>query len=127
MQADEFAVAVSSLLRQFGDELTESIVRRQTADCRNDIYADAIAHGGRIEDPFFNFVLLDGVAVFTFFESQFSIYVVRCDETELISQTNQFALADTVECKNYLADKYGKNEPDLIIPCDVCEHWLGPS
>lgn len=124
MQAQELADDLSSLLAQFGTTMTESAIRRATKQCRDDIYADTLAHGGRVEDPFFNFVTSKGVAVFTFFESDFSLYVFRCDEAELIAETNRFAMSDTAECKAYLAANHQKPEPDIVAPRSVCEHWL---
>ncbi len=124
MESDDFSNALVSLLHQYGGALTEPQLRRETKDCRDDVYADNLAHGGRIDDPFFHFVVVNSVAVFTFFESQFSVYAVHCDEAELIAQTNDFALGNIAECKKYLASKYQKLEPDLVVPRAVCEHWL---
>lgn len=124
MHAHEFAEALTALLAGFGTTTTEPVIRRATKECRDDIYADTLAHGGRSEDPFFNFVIAEGVAVFTFFESDFSLYVFRCNETDLISQTNRFAMSDTAECKAYLAEVHQKSLPDLVVSRPVCEHWL---
>src|SRR5262245_3110111 len=124
MQANKFADVLARLLAQTGAALTESAVRRATKDCRDEIYADSVAHAGHIEDHFFNVVASKGTAVFTFFESQFSVYVLRCNEAQLISEVNRFAMEDTEECKAFLSAQYGKVNPDCVVPRAVCEHWL---
>jgi hypothetical protein len=124
MEAHEFAFALGSLLGEHGEPLAESTIRRATRECRNQVYTDTLAHGGRIEDPFFNFVVVNKTAVFTFFESDFRVFVLRCDEAELISQMNSFAMVETEECKSYLAKVYRKLQPDLVVSRAVSEHWL---
>jgi hypothetical protein len=99
-------------------------LHRDTKLCRDDIYADNVAHGQSSVGSFYNFIVADGVAVFTFFESDFSVYVVGCDEQQLIAETISFALADTDACKSLLANQYGKPEPDLTVSRGMAEHWL---
>jgi len=101
MDSVEFRIAVTKLLGQLGSRFTEEILRRDTKECRNAIYADNIAHGEHIEDPFFNFVVHDVVAAFTFFESEFAIYAFRCNESELISEAGRFALSDKKIAGNF--------------------------
>jgi hypothetical protein len=124
MDAQEFRSRLTSLLTDFGSAMTESSIRRSTKECRDAIYADILAQGGKIEDPFFNFVARGDLAVFTFFESQFSLYVVPCNETELIAETERFAMADTEECKAFLAARFNKVCPDLVLTRQICEYWL---
>jgi hypothetical protein len=124
MDAREFAIGLASLLAELGNSITEPSIRSDAKDCRDQIYADNLAHGGSVEAPFFNFVVLSDVAVFTFFEAEFSVYVLRCNEAELISRTNRFAMADTLDCKAFLAAQYQKHRPDLVISRSVCEQWL---
>jgi hypothetical protein len=124
MNEYEFAHTLSSMLAELGAENAEPYVRRATKECRDAVYADTVAHGGEIGDPFFNFVVFGSVAVFTFFESDFSIYALHCNEAQLISEMDRFALADTAECKTYLAATYQKLQPDLVVSRSVCERWL---
>ena len=123
MPVAEFADTLSFLLKHFGSALTEPDLRRATKECRDDIYNDQITHRGRIDSPFFNFIVADGLAIFTFFETDFSVYLVRCNEAELISQTERFAMIDTLECKSYLASQHQKLQPDLVVTRNVCEQW----
>jgi hypothetical protein len=67
---------------------------------------------------------VEGVAVFTFFESDFSVYVFGCDEYEVINETSPLAMADTDACKSLLASKHGKLKPDLVIARGFAESWL---
>ena len=77
---DEFESLLSALLADAGsNRYRVADLRRDTRDSRDDIYKDRSQHGGDIAEPFFDFVVVDGVAVFTFFESTFSVYVVSCE------------------------------------------------
>ena len=124
MQSHEFVEALSNLLTQIGSSFTIAEIRSSTKECRDEIYADTLAHNGRLEDPFFNFVVHKDVAVFAFFEAEFSVYVLRCNEAELIAETGKLAMSDTIECRDYLATKHQKPQPDLVVSRFVCEHWL---
>lgn len=97
---------------------------RDTKQCRDNIYADDIGYGESAGDPFFNFVLAEGVAVFTFFELDLALYVFRCNEYELINDITPFGMADTDACKLLLAGKYGKTGPDLVLSRGLAEYWL---
>ena len=99
-------------------------LRQETRDCRDDIYKDASQHGGDIAEPFFNFVIVDGVAIFTLFDSDFSVYVVSCVESELIVQTNNLAMVDVGAVRDLLAREYGKSDPDAALPRSMGELWL---
>lgn len=99
-------------------------LRRDTRACRDDIHKDTSQHGGDIAEPFFNFVVVDGVAIFTLFESSFSVYVVSCKESELIAQTNSLAMIDVSAVRDLLAREYGKSAPDAALPRSIGELWL---
>ena len=123
MDLNQFCEELSRLLQATGSQLTESDVRSATRECRDDIYADAKKFGEPLEEPFFNFVCRDGIAVFTFFESQFSVFIVSSDERTLIAESDQFAMCETEDCKEMLRIKFNKERPDIAIPRAVAEHW----
>jgi hypothetical protein len=124
MELNEFRAELSRLLAAAGCRLTESDVRRITKECRDEIYAEALSSGTPLESPFFHFVSLDGIALFTFFESPFALFILPCVEHALIGETNQIALLDTHQCRDLLRTKYDKVKPDLEIPRTVAELWL---
>src|SRR5262245_12751980 len=124
MEIAEFKAAITAILDTFGGALTEQALRENTRVCRDAIYADNLVHGGSIEDPFYNIVIVNGVAAFTFFESEFSIYVVSCDEATLINETEPLALSDTLECRRLLANNYSKHVPDIVVSRTLAEHWV---
>ena len=124
MQLPEFKTAITGRIDSLGGNLSEDALCRETKACRDAIYADSPAHDGHIEDPFFNFVISGGITAFTFFESEFAIYAFECDEAKLIAQTERFALANTQECKSFLAVTYGKSTPDIVVPRSIAEYWL---
>jgi hypothetical protein len=124
---DEFESRLSALIAEAGSHrYSVADLRRDTRDCRDDIYQDTSQHGDDIAEPFFNFVVVDGVAVFTLFESNFSVYVVSCEESELIAQTNRLAMIDVDACRDLLAREYGKSAPDAALPRSLGELWLSP-
>lgn len=124
MHAHEFVEALTELLRQTGGEWTELEIRRDTKVCRDEIYSDTVAHGGTIDEPFFNLTIRNGWAVFTFFEADFSVYVLRCEEYRLIGETEALAMDETVACKQLLSETYGKLQPDLVVPRAIAEQWM---
>jgi hypothetical protein len=124
MELHEFQTRLSDLLLLHGSRLSESDIRQRTAECRRGVHQDTFTHGGRIEDPFFNCIALDNVAVFTLFDSECSVFVVACNEQELIDTTGQFAMCDVTECRRLLAQEYGKPVPDLILSRALAEYWL---
>jgi hypothetical protein len=122
---DEFESHLSARLAEAGmHRYSVADLRRDTRDCRDYIYKDTSQYGGDIAEPFFNFVVVDGAAVFTLFESDFSVYVVSCEESELIAQTNNLAMIDVGAVRDLLARKFGKSVPDAALPRSIGELWL---
>lgn len=125
MDLNEFESRLRVLLAEAGCvRYGVSDLHRDTRECRDGIYADDTAHGQLPDSSFYYFIVAEGVAVFTFFESDFSVYVFRCDEHDLITETDPLALDDTDACKALLASKYRKTKPDLVIARGLAENWL---
>lgn len=124
MDLNQFREKLSRLLQAEGSQMTESDVRSATKDCRDAMYADVTTFGKPIEEPFFNFVCLDGIAVFTFFELPFSVFIVSSDEQTVISESDRFAMRETRGCKEMLRVKFKKQQPDIEIPRTLAELWL---
>jgi hypothetical protein len=122
----EFEKSIYSALTSAGcDGYSVADLRRDIRECRNDIYADTLKHGGDLAEPFVEFIIVRDVAIFTFFDSEFSLYVFPCVEAELISQTNPLAMSDVSEHRQLLRDVYGKNAPDAVVSRAQAELWLG--
>jgi hypothetical protein len=123
---DEFESHLLALFAEAGcSKYTVSDLHRDTKQCRDDIHADCVAHGGSIGGAFFNFIIApNGVAIFTFFEVDFSVYVFACNEYEVINETSVLAMADTGECRRLLVEKFGKKSPDLVIAWSLADYWL---
>eukprot|EP00456_Euglypha_rotunda_P086337 TRINITY_DN874_c0_g1_i3.p1 TRINITY_DN874_c0_g1~~TRINITY_DN874_c0_g1_i3.p1 ORF type:complete len:129 (+),score=17.92 TRINITY_DN874_c0_g1_i3:164-550(+) len=122
---DEFETRLASRLAEAGiRRYNLANLLRETRDCRDDIYKDASQHSGDIAEPFFNFVIVEGGAIFTLFDSNFSVYVVPCVESELIVQTNSLAMVDVGAVRDLLALEYGKSDPDAALPRSMGELWL---
>ena len=54
-----------------------------------------------------------------------SVYIFPCVEAERISQTSPLAVVDVEEHRNLLAETYGKDAPDAVLPRAAAELWLG--
>ncbi|HNO76491.1 MAG TPA: hypothetical protein PKN33_00400 [Phycisphaerae bacterium] len=116
---------LSELLRAAGGhDGAERELRLATKECRDELYADNILHGGSIQDPFFNLIAFEEVAVFTFFEEPFLFYVLNCNVPDLICDTEVFSMDDVAACKEYLATNYGKPNADISVSRTLAEHWI---
>jgi hypothetical protein len=125
LELNDFESRLAALLAEAGCvKYSVRDLHRDSKQCRDGIYADDIAHAKSAPAPFFNFIVAEGVAVFTFFEADLGVYVFRCDESELIHETTPFAMTDTNACKSLLAIKYGKLAPDLALSRGLAEYWL---
>jgi hypothetical protein len=126
--APELELRLQELLAAFGSTAaTELAVRHATRECRNDMYADATAHGCSVGDPFVNFLVLEKVAVFTFFTDPFEFYVLACDDARsLISgfESSGLAMEDIEGHKRILSETYGKHSPDLTVARPIAEYWM---
>lgn len=122
MDLNTFQSELGKLLDASG--LAADRVRTAMKEARDDIYADAEEFGSSIEEPFWNCVGLNGKAVFAFFEKEFAIFVIDCDERTLMAETDGFAMAETEACKEVLRKKFGKSVPDLRTARTVAELWL---
>lgn len=124
MELHDFELQLRSLLQKCGSQVSLEKVRADVRECKDEIYADDVAHGKSIGDPFWNFTIHENVAIFTFFENDFSLYVFLCDQAELIRLMKPLAMIETEECKSLIAQRFGKRKPDLQIPRAAAELWL---
>ena len=124
MELHHFESEFRSLLLMRDCQASLEEVRVDIQRCKDEIYADDVAHGESLGDPFCNFTIYDNVAVFTFFENEFSVYVLLCNQAELIQLMEPLAMIQTEECKSLLGERFGKHTPDLQIPRAVAELWL---
>jgi len=88
------------------------------------MYTDIIEHGGKIEDPFFNYVVKSDIAIFTVFDDPFLIYAFTCDEPTLIRDFERFAMSEVKQCKEHLAATYNKVLPDIEVRRSIAELWM---
>ena len=96
---DELMKALASRLEDTGTDFSERRLAAEMRACRDEIYADTLAHDGRIEDPFFNLIVIDSVAVFAFFDEPFDFYIFHCDEREVITKESELAMVEVEPCR----------------------------
>ncbi len=71
MDVNELQSRLETLLEGAGcSRYTVRDLHRDTRQCRDDIYADNLARGESPASPFYNFIVAEGVAVFTLFGLQ---------------------------------------------------------
>lgn len=122
---DELVKALSSGLAEASTSLSERQLAEGTRECRDEVYADNVKHGGSIEDPFFNFIIRDSVAVLVFFDDPFAFYILPCDGRILSSELeHNFAMTDVEQCRQYLRGRFGKEQPDVSAPRWLAEAWI---
>lgn len=79
------------------------------------------AHVG---EPFFHYVVTDGVAIFLFDGDPFLFYAFRCDPHELITYVDSdFDHTDVEACKEYVAGVLGKRA-DIAVAADLAYRWM---
>lgn len=122
MDLNTFQQELSKLLME--SELTAESLRVTLQSTRDGVYADAMKFGLNIGDPFFDCVGLGQMSLAVFFETEFTIYAVDCDEKTLIAATEELAMVETEACKEMLKVRFNKSQPDLRIPRALAELWM---
>ena len=122
----QFEQSIQAALTAAGcDSYGVSDLLRDTRETRDEIYADLRSKGTDVGEPFVNFVIISGVAIFTVFCETFAVYVVQCNEAELVTATDSIALADVDAFLALLACRFNKPTPDAILSRVTGEVWLG--
>jgi hypothetical protein len=118
---------LDALLKQAGcTDYSAEEVQLDEQECWSEITADAIAHGDSADDPFYDFVATQNVAVFTFYGPSLSIYVVRGDESSFRSHFEALAMTDVEEAREILARHFNKSSPDILLDRTLTGAWLTP-
>src|ERR687896_618171 len=100
MNLDEVETRLETLLRQAGCRRYSSAKARADAqEVWRDVRQDDAAHGQSSDEPFFTFVVAEGVGVFTFFGPSREIFVLPGDEQHF---RNPFEPLATVEVRQAL-------------------------
>jgi hypothetical protein len=132
---------LDTLLRDAGCERYSA--RQALADaagCWREIRQDDIAHGGSGDEPFFNFVVAEGVGIFSFYSTNVDFYVVRADdlasrvdsepllttEAEWIfrDRFEPLAMTEVDEARAILASQFNHRVPALSVEPPLSHAWL---
>jgi hypothetical protein len=120
------------------DGILEEVIREEggicpVSDIRDEIVAsiekttaERLARGEE-NCPFCHLHIIGGVAVFTIVGDGLDIYVVRCPDKGQWELVNRFERLSRNDCAGYrdrLVNKYGKDQPDLLIQPDLAYDWL---
>ena len=75
-------------------------------------------------EPFFHYVVTDGVAIFLFDGDPFLIYAFRCHPHELITYVeSDLKHTDVEACKHYVASVLGKRA-DIAVDPELAYRWM---
>jgi hypothetical protein len=94
------------------------------AECWREVRADDTAHGASGEEPFCNFVAVDGVAIFTFYGASVDFYVVRGDEWDFRGRFDPLAMTEVDAARAILRSDFGRPAPDLVMSAQLSREWL---
>jgi hypothetical protein len=122
------------------DRLLDEVIRDEggactAADARADIVAGMeeiqvdMAARGEAEVSFCFYNIAGGVAVFAVVGKSLEVYVVPCPkayEWELVNRFDRLARTDVDNYRARLRDRYGKEQPDLLIRPELAAEWLYP-
>jgi len=116
---------LGALLKQAGcTDYSADEARADAQECWRDIREDNLAHGDSADEPFFDFVLTENVAVFTFFEPSLSIYILPGDELSFRTRFEALAMIDVEEARQILATDFNKASPDIMLDPTLARAWL---
>src|SRR5262245_7077125 len=116
---------LESLLRDAGCErYTARQALADAAECWREIRKDNIAHGGAGDEPFFNFVVAEGVGGFTLYGTDVDFYVVCGDELDFRRRFESLAMNEVEPARAILASDFNRPVPDLTVAAPLRSAWL---
>jgi hypothetical protein len=123
------------------DTLLEEVIREEggscaAADARADLVAGLeeiqadLAARGEAETSFAFYNIAGGVAIVVVVGKSLELYVVPCPkayEWELVNRFDRLVRTDVASYRARLKDRYGKDQPDLLIRPELAVEWLYPA
>jgi hypothetical protein len=123
------------------DTLLEEVIREEGGSCTavearadlvvglEEIQADMAARG-EAETSFAFYNIAGGVAIVVVVGTSLELYVVPCPkayEWELVNRFDRLVRTDVANYRARLKDRYGKEQPDLLIRPELAVEWLYPA
>jgi hypothetical protein len=116
---------LDTLLREAGCErYSARQALADAAECWRDIRQDDIAHGGSGEEPFFNFVVAEGVGTFALYGAGVDFYVIPGDESDFRRRFEPLAMTEVDAARAILASEFKRSLPDLSVEPTLSHAWL---
>ena len=116
---------LDTLLRDAGCELyTAQQALAAAAECWRAIREDAVAHGQSGDDPFFNFVVAEGVGIFTFYGTDVEFYVIPGEEWQFRDRFDHLAMTEVEPARAIITSYFNKLMPDLTVDAPMSRAWL---
>jgi hypothetical protein len=125
MTFHQFQRRLATLLRGAGCErYTAHQALADAAKCWREIREDDIAHGKSGEDPFFNYVVAEGVGVFALYGPEVHFYVIRGQEWDFRRHFDELAMIEVEAARAILASDFNRPNPDLTVTASLSRAWL---
>jgi hypothetical protein len=116
---------LDTLLRDAGCErYTARQALADAAECWREVRQDDIAHGGSGEEPFFNFVVAEGVGVFAFYGTAVEFYVIPGDERQFRDHFEPLAMTEVEPARAIIQSDFKRLTPDVTVEARLCRAWL---
>lgn len=119
---------LDTLLRNAGCErYTARQALADAAERWREIRQDDVAHGKSGEEPFFNFVVAEGVGIFTLYGTDVVFYVIPGDEWDFRDRFEPLAMSEVESARAILASDFKRSAPDLTVEAPLSRAWLSSS
>lgn len=119
---------LDEVIHDEGGTCTAAEARADLVASMEQIQADMAARG-ESEAPFAFYNVSSDVAVVVIAGGTLDLYVMACPkkgEWELTNRFDRLVRTDVENWRARLRDRYGKEQPDLLIPPELAAEWLYP-
>jgi hypothetical protein len=122
---EEMDQAIRELLNERGCTLVSPRhLAREALVFREDSLAFDLETDSMQSEPFFYYVVMEGVAIFLFDGDPFLIYAFHCYPHELITYVDaDFKPTDVEACKYYVGAVLGKRA-DIAVSAELAYRWM---
>jgi hypothetical protein len=121
----KFESQIQKALDEIGSRYLISNIISETLECKTEIVADEIAHGGSEDVEFWNYIS-DGLAsIVTFIEKdQFAIYVFKERIENVTPILDKFSMSEVEGLKEVLNSEFGQTVATAQLTRSLAEYWL---
>ena len=125
MTLPELQRRLDTLLREAGCErYTAGQALDDAATCWREIRDDYVAHGGSGEEPFFNFIVAEGVGIFALYGTGVDFFVIRGEQRDFRRHFEPLAMSEVEAARAILESEFKRPRPDVTVDASLSRTWL---